>query len=87
LDSVSEQYIRDAISAVSEGRTTIIIAHRLSTVKALDRILVFDNGRIVESGTHTELSRISDGFYRRLLDSQVDIQDDLREARQYGFVS
>ncbi|MEV5407162.1 hypothetical protein AB0L20_32120 [Streptomyces albidoflavus] len=52
-----------------EGRTSIVIAHRLSTVRALDRILVFDTGRIVEEGTHASLYR-KGGLYRRLCDHQ-----------------
>jgi ATP-binding cassette, subfamily B, bacterial len=72
LDSLSERYIRDAIDRLSEGRTTIVIAHRLSTVQRLDRILVFDNGRIVEDGTHAELAQRADGVYRRLLETQSE---------------
>ena len=53
------------------GRTTVVIAHRLSTVRALDRILVFDAGRIVEEGTHRELIGASGGIYRSLFDHQV----------------
>ncbi len=71
LDSVSELYIRQAIERLSSGRTTIVIAHRLSTIQQLDRILVFDEGRIVEDGTHAELMRRPDGVYKRLLDTQI----------------
>jgi len=53
------------------GRTAIIIAHRLSTVRALDRILVFDGGKIVEEGAHVTLSRRSGGIYRALFERQV----------------
>ncbi len=52
------------------GRTAIVIAHRLSTVRTLDRILVFDQGRIVEDGDHDSLLRKPDGIYRRLFDRQ-----------------
>jgi ATP-binding cassette, subfamily B, bacterial len=54
-----------------EGRTAIVIAHRLSTVRALDRILVFDRGRIVEEGDHGTLIRRKNGVYRRLFERQA----------------
>jgi ATP-binding cassette subfamily B protein len=73
LDSVSEHYIRDAMEHLSSGRTTIVIAHRLSTIQRLDRILVFDHGRIVEDGTHAELQRRPNGLYRHLLETQNGI--------------
>ena len=53
------------------GRTTIVIAHRLSTVRALDRILVFDRGRVVEQGDHARLLAQRGGIYRRLFERQV----------------
>ena len=53
------------------GRTAIVIAHRLSTVRSLDRILVFSGGRIVEDGTHAALLIASDGHYRRLFERQA----------------
>jgi ATP-binding cassette subfamily B protein len=53
------------------GRTSIVIAHRLSTVRMLDRILVFDNGEIVEQGTHDTLVKRAGGVYKRLFDRQV----------------
>jgi ATP-binding cassette subfamily B protein len=53
------------------GRTTLVIAHRLSTVRALDRLLVFDKGRIVEEGTHEMLVRQPAGIYRRLFERQA----------------
>ncbi len=60
-----------------EGRTAIVIAHRLSTVRALDRILVFDHGRIVEEGTHDALLRRTGGIYRQLFERQTgDLIDD-----------
>jgi len=55
LDSVSESYIQDAFRKLMEGKTTIVIAHRLSTVQKMDRIIVLDRGQIVEQGTHKEL--------------------------------
>lgn len=71
LDSVTESAIEDATSHLIEGRTTIVIAHRLSTVRMVDRILVFDNGRIVEEGRHDDLVRREGGLYRRLYEEQV----------------
>jgi ATP-binding cassette, subfamily B, bacterial len=70
LDSVSEHHIRAAIEELSRGRTTLVVAHRLSTVQRLDRILVFENGRIVEDGPHAELLRRPGGVYRRLFETQ-----------------
>ena len=55
LDSESEQVVQENLSKVMEGRTVIAIAHRLSTLAAMDRIVVIDHGRIVESGTQQEL--------------------------------
>jgi ATP-binding cassette subfamily B protein len=54
-----------------KGRTSIVIAHRLSTVRSLDRILVFDRGQIVEQGTHAALALRSGGVYRGLFERQV----------------
>ena len=62
LDSESERYIQTALEAVVKGRTTFIIAHRLTTIEKADRILVIDNGRIVEQGTHQQLLA-NNGFY------------------------
>ncbi len=72
LDSVSEALIRDALDRLTKGRTTLVIAHRLSTVQRLDRILVFDHGRIVEQGTHAELIARPGGQYRRLFEVQTE---------------
>ena len=71
LDSESEALIQEAMDRLIEGRTAIVIAHRLSTVRSLDRILVFDHGRIVEEGTHTTLTQRPDGIYRGLFERQV----------------
>jgi ATP-binding cassette subfamily B protein len=71
LDSESEALIQEAMERLMTGRTSIVIAHRLSTVRMLDRILVFDRGRVVEEGTHEELVRREDGTYRRLFERQA----------------
>jgi ATP-binding cassette subfamily B protein len=71
LDSESELLIQKAMERLMVGRTTIVIAHRLSTVRALDRLLVFDKGRIVEEGTHAELVGKDSGIYRRLFERQA----------------
>jgi ATP-binding cassette subfamily B protein len=71
LDSISEALMQQALEDVIEDRTTIIIAHRLSTVQRVDRILVFDQGRIVEQGTHAQLLAREGGAYRRLFESQA----------------
>lgn len=71
LDSESEVLIQQAMERLMVGRTTLVIAHRLSTVRALDRLLVFDRGRIVEEGDHDALIRIEGGIYRRLFERQA----------------
>lgn len=71
LDSESEAYIHEATERLMLGRTAIIIAHRLSTVRMLDRILVFDHGEIVEQGTHDSLIAKPEGVYKRLFDLQA----------------
>lgn len=70
LDSVSEALIQDALERLMDGRTTIIVAHRLSTLRAVDRILVFEQGRIVEQGSHAELLAIEGGHYQKLYATQ-----------------
>ena len=71
LDSESEALIQQAMERLMVGRTTIVIAHRLSTVRALDRLLVLDRGRIIEQGDHDALIRIERGIYRRLFERQA----------------
>ncbi|WP_027522090.1 ABC transporter ATP-binding protein [Bradyrhizobium sp. Ec3.3] len=71
LDSESEALIQEAMERLMKGRTSIVIAHRLSTVRSLDRILVFDDGVIAEQGTHAALTKRPGGIYRRLLESQA----------------
>jgi ATP-binding cassette subfamily B protein len=78
LDSESEALIQQAMERLMKGRTSIVIAHRLSTVRSLDRILVFDRGEIVEQGTHASLANRPGGIYRGLFE---------RQATEFGRVS
>jgi ABC-type multidrug transport system fused ATPase/permease subunit len=66
LDSESERLVQDALEKLMVGRTSIVIAHRLSTIRKADQILVLDDGRIVEKGTHEELMILENGIYRNL---------------------
>ncbi len=69
LDAESEHLVQDALDRLMVGRSTLVIAHRLSTVKDADRVLVLDQGRVVERGTHAELVA-ADGLYRQLVERQ-----------------
>ncbi|WP_315778796.1 ABC transporter ATP-binding protein [Bradyrhizobium sp. SZCCHNPS1003] len=71
LDSESEALIQEAMERLMKGRTAIVIAHRLATVRSLDRILVFDRGRIVEQGSHAALVGRPGGLYRSLFERQA----------------
>jgi ATP-binding cassette subfamily B protein len=71
LDSESEALIQQAMERLMKGRTSIVIAHRLSTVRSLDRIMVFDRGVIVEQGTHAALADRAGGTYRGLFERQA----------------
>jgi len=70
LDSQSERLIQDALGRIGRNRTVIIIAHRLSTIKQADKIIVLENGKVVEQGSHTELAHVSGGLYSKLLKLQ-----------------
>ena len=70
LDSESEKYIQEAMAEVMKNKTSIIIAHRLSTIMKMDRIIVMDQWKIVESWTHSELIQKPDGIYKKLRDIQ-----------------
>jgi ATP-binding cassette, subfamily B, bacterial len=83
LDSESEVLIQQAMERLMVGRTTLVIAHRLSTVRALDRLLVLDKGRIVEQGRHENLIRLENGLYRRLFERQaLGLMNDVDEPDQ-----
>ncbi len=70
LDSESERLVQDALDKLMVGRTSIVIAHRLSTVRKADQIVVLDKGQVIETGTHAELVEIKDGVYRNLSELQ-----------------
>ena len=70
LDAESERLVNEALERLMRGRTSLVIAHRLSTVRHADRILVFNHGQIVESGSHDELIA-RDGTYRLLVETQL----------------
>jgi ATP-binding cassette, subfamily B, bacterial len=71
LDSESEVLIQQAMERLMMGRTTLVVAHRLSTVRALDRLLVLDKGKVIEEGSHDALIRLEGGLYRRLFERQA----------------
>ncbi|MHB8095767.1 MAG: ABC transporter ATP-binding protein [Candidatus Aminicenantales bacterium] len=76
LDAESEHLIQEALANLRQGRTTVIIAHRLSTVRSADRIMVIEAGRIAEMGTHEELCRC-DGLYRKLYELQFPEDEEI----------
>ena len=71
LDSHSEFLIQDALRTLIKGKTTIVIAHRLSTVREMDRIIVIEKGKIIEDGIHEELAKKENGLYKKLWDLQA----------------
>jgi ATP-binding cassette subfamily B protein len=73
LDAESERLVQEALEHLMEDRTTLVIAHRLSTVRAADRIVVMEDGRIVEQGTHEQLS-VNGGLYARLASLQFGLE-------------
>jgi ABC-type multidrug transport system fused ATPase/permease subunit len=73
LDAKTEKLVTESLETLMRGRTTFIIAHRLSTVRKADRIFVFEKGRIVEQGSHEELIAIQGGVYRRLYEYQIGL--------------
>jgi subfamily B ATP-binding cassette protein MsbA len=77
VDSYSEQLIQDATEKLTKGRTSIVIAHRLATVKNADKIIVMDLGKIVETGTHSELLQREEGYYKNLYEAQFKHEEEL----------
>ena len=73
LDAGSEKIITESFEELMQGRTTFIIAHRLSTFRRADKILVFKDGKIIETGKHDELLKIKNGEYRRLYKLQIGL--------------
>jgi ATP-binding cassette, subfamily B, bacterial len=71
LDSESEMFIQDALKNLMAGRTTIVIAHRLSTIMQMDRIVVIENGEVIEEGKHEELLKVKQGIYQKLWEIQA----------------
>lgn len=70
LDAESEKLVQEALDRLMEGRTSIVIAHRLATIRQADKIIVLDRGAIVEEGTHTELVNVNGGLYKNLSEMQ-----------------
>jgi ABC-type multidrug transport system fused ATPase/permease subunit len=79
VDTESEVQIQEALDNLMEGRTTLAIAHRLSTVKNADKLVVMEEGRIVETGTHDELMQYDDGLYKRLVEMQTKLGSTIGE--------
>ena len=77
VDTYSELLIQEATDKITKGRTSIVIAHRLATIKKADKIMVMDAGEIVEIGTHTELLKKKDGYYKNLYEVQFMAEESL----------
>jgi len=75
IDTYSEELIQRATETITEGRTSIVIAHRLATIMNANKIIVMDKGQIVEQGTHQELVNKTEGFYKKLYDSQFAVEN------------
>ena len=70
LDTESERLVRDALENLLKDRTSLIIAHRLSTIQHADIIIVIENGKIIERGSHSDLMNVDGGLYKRLQEMQ-----------------
>jgi ATP-binding cassette subfamily B protein len=84
LDSESESLVQQALNGLMQGRTSVIIAHRLSTVRRADCIYVVKAGEVVETGTHAELIAQPDGLYRTLSELQLDLGEPERTPKSDG---
>ena len=73
LDSESERLVQDALEKLMQGRTSVVIAHRFSTIRKADQILVLEHGKLIEKGTHDELTQLEDGIYRNLSELQFNL--------------
>ena len=80
LDTVSEKLVQSAIDQLCRDRTTLVIAHRLSTVQKAHKIVVIDQGKVVEIGSHQELLKNKDGYYCRLYHSQFEAQSQQKQS-------
>lgn len=81
LDNESAKMIQDELNQVTKDRTTIIVAHRLTTIRDVDLIFVFEKGNVVEQGTHTQLMQIDNGMYRALL-AQSDQEEEFTDSNE-----
>lgn len=78
IDTETEFEIQKALRGITDSKTTIVIAHRITSVQDCDRIIVLDKGRVIEEGTHEELIE-NNGFYKKIFDIQVSIEDEINE--------
>lgn len=85
LDSISEQMIMNTIFSKIRGRTVIMVAHRLSTIKNCDLIYVFNKGKLVEQGNHLELLA-KDGFYKKLWSAQNEKNNGIAPSEHNGLL-
>ncbi len=79
VDTESEALIQEALDNLMKDRTTIAIAHRLSTVKNADKLVVMENGRVIEEGTHDELVQVEDSLYKKLVEMQTNLSGTLAQ--------